>query len=219
MNHKKMVVIFDLDSTITKKDTYVAFLLSVLRCYPLRLLGTVGLPFAVVIHKLGFKDNSWLKQVFLKAIVGGLNQQQVQACANKFIDGLFKQGLHQQALEAIKAHQQAGHQLVMATASFDFYSQQLGQRLGFDTIICTQSVWQGEILSGKIQGKNCYGVNKRQRLIAYFQTRQDYHIIAYSDHHSDRPFLEWVDKAIVINPTPKLQKIAQQQHFEIQHWR
>ena len=215
---KKIVAIFDLDSTLTKKDTYVAFLVHVLRRYPQRLWRTIGLPFAIIIYKLGFKDNSWLKQVFLTAICGGLNRQQIQECTDKFIDNLFKKGIHQQAFEAIKSHQQAGHQLVMATASFDFYSQQLGRRLGFNRIICTQSAWQAEILSGKILGKNCYGFNKKQQLITAFPVRQAYEIIAYSDHHSDVPFLAWADQAIAINPTAKLKKMAQQQHFEIQYW-
>lgn len=215
---KKIIAIFDLDNTITHKDTYVPFLFSVLKAYPLRVWRTAGLPFAVILYKIKLKDNSWLKERFLNTIMGGLTRQQVLDCREKFLDNLLQQGIHKDALQAISAHRQAVHQLVMATASFDFYTQALGQRLGFDKVICTRAGWNGDQLSGKLEGKNCYGLDKLTQLSKHFQPREDYEIIAYSDHHSDEPFLQWANKAYAINPTVKLRKIANQRNFIVQKW-
>ncbi len=215
---KKTIAVFDLDSTITYKDTYVPFLLSVLKTYPLRVMRTAGLPFAVILYKIKLKDNSWLKETFLNAIMGGLKRQQVLCCRDKFLDSLLQYGIHKDALQTITMHRQAKHQLVMATASFDFYTQELGQRLGFDEVICTRAGWDGEQLSGKMDGNNCYGLDKLERLSKSFQPRGDYEIIAYSDHHSDAPFLQWANKAFAINPTAKLRKITDQHNFIVQNW-
>jgi phosphoserine phosphatase len=74
-------------------------------------------------------------------------------------------------------------------------------------------------LLGKIKGENCYGENKLARLTEYVgDQRHQLHLIGYTDHHSDVPFLEWVDQAVAINPTHKLHKIALQQDFAIEDW-
>ena len=92
--------------------------------------------------------------------------------------------------------------------------------MGFEQVICTKSCWnQDDKILGKIDGKNCYGKNKLASLIKHFgNNRQNLYLIRYSDHHTDQPFLEWVDKAIAINPTKKLKKIALQENFEITDW-
>jgi HAD superfamily hydrolase (TIGR01490 family) len=215
---KKTVAIFDLDNTITRKDTYLAFLLSVLLTHPARVFRTIGLPFAVIAYKIKLKDNSWLKETFLSAVMGGLNRNQVNSCRDKFIEKLLLQGTYKDALDAISKHREAGHQLVMATASFHFYTEKLGKKLGFEKVVCTQAEWSENQLTGKIKGGNCYGLNKLNQLTNNFEPRESYKIIAYSDHHSDEPFLQWADIAYAINPTAKLKKIAEQQAFTIQQW-
>jgi phosphatidylglycerophosphatase C len=219
-NTNKVVAIFDLDKTITRKDTYLAFLVHLLRRHPTRILRSTWLPFAVFLYKLRLRDNSWLKKTFLQSIAGGMSRTQITLCTHQFLDTLIKQGLRPSALQAIKCHKDADHQLILATASFDFYTQELGHRLGFDKIICTQSCWDdNNNLLGKIKGENCYGENKLARLAEYFgDHRHQLHLIGYTDHHSDTPFLQWVDQAVAINPTHKLRKIANLKGFAIENW-
>ena len=219
-NTVQTIAIFDLDSTITREDTYLAFLLLLLRKHPLRIFRCMALPFAVILFKTGIKDNSWLKETFLSAIAGGLSREQINICSNSFLHQLRQKGIRPGAINALKFHQQAKHRLIMATASFDFYTQQLGQELGFEHVICTKSSWSpDDKILGKIDGKNCYGKNKLTSLIKHFgNDRQNLYLIGYSDHHTDQPFLDWVDKAVAINPTKKLKKIALQENFEITDW-
>ena len=216
----QVAVIFDLDKTITRNDTYLAFLIYMLRLHPRRLLRCAFLPVAVLLHKVRLRDNSWLKQVFLRAIAGGLPREVIEQCSSRFLEQVLANDIRPTALRAIACHRDARHRLVLATASFDFYSEEPGRRLGFDAIICTPSDWEAEHrLTGKIQGKNCYGANKLARLREYFgEQRGQLHLIGYSDHHTDAFFLQWVDQAVAVNPTPKLQKIARQQGFAIEDW-
>lgn len=214
------VAIFDLDSTITRKDTYLAFLLNTLRMHPLRLMRCIKLPVAVLLFKTGRRNNSWLKATFLQAIVGGMSEQQLNQCVDKFLNRLLQRGIRPNAIQAIKEHKEANHGLILATASFDFYSEQLGRKLGFEHIICTRSAWNKQKkLLGKINGENCYGSNKLARLKEHFGNQRDQlYLIGYTDHHSDQPFLHWVDRAIAVNPTNKLRQLAQQHDFEVIDW-
>jgi HAD superfamily hydrolase (TIGR01490 family) len=217
---KPTIVIFDLDSTITKKDTYVAFLLSILKTYPLRLLRCGFLPFAILIHKAGIKDNSWLKETFLSAIASGLTQSQLSASSDQFIEKLKKKGIRSKAIQKIQQHRDANHKLVLASASFDFYVKNLGHQLGFEVIVCTQPSWnKHNKLTGKINGQNCYGKYKLKRLIEILGIdKNDITTIAYTDHHSDAPLLEWVDRAIAVNPTKKLHQMALKKKYMIADW-
>ena len=58
-----------------------------------------------------------------------------------FINTVVEPKIKQNALKEIQSHKDSGHSLILATASFDFYAEQIGRRLGFNTIICTRSVW------------------------------------------------------------------------------
>jgi hypothetical protein len=43
-------------------------------------------------------------------------------------------------------------------------------------------------------------------------------IIAYSDHHSDLPFLHFADEAIAVDPTPRLGRMARPYAFSVENW-
>ena len=219
-NNRQTTVVFDLDHTITKLDTYLAFLLSVLRGRPSRLLPSVLLLNAVFLHKIGLKDNSWLKEQFLRTIVGGASREQVDGWTEKFIAGLLKNQIYPTALKRIEHHRKAGCRLLMASASFDFYVTKIAQQLGFDDVICTRSTWgDSDTLMGEIDGNNCYGQAKLEKLRAYFGTKRDkWYVIGYSDHHSDAPMLDWVDQPVAVNPTKKLRNIAEKSGYDIQLW-
>ncbi len=212
-------MVFDLDKTITTNDTYLSFLLAYLSRNPFRLLKCWQLPFAVILYKLKVKDNTWLKKRFLGAIVGGASRSDVNSFANRFVEKTVKHKLRGYALQEIEAHRNSGRMLILATASFDFYVEDLGQQLGFDVILCTNSVWDDDRLLGDISGENCYGVSKLHRVRQYLRENQNAnYTLMYSDHHSDLPLMDWVDEAIAVNPTARLRELAEQNGYEIKIW-
>ena len=158
------IAIFDLDGTITRSDTYLGFLLFLLRKKPLRLLRCYFLPVAVVLFKLKLKNNSWLKKTFLGAIAGGFTREQIDQLCDQYLLEVVEQDFSPSALQAIQQHQQQGDRLILASASYDFYVSRIGQKLGFDEILCTRSLWKDGHLLGDIDGQNCYGPEKLERV-------------------------------------------------------
>lgn len=218
-NKSQVGVIFDLDNTITCNDTYLHFLLSFLKQNPSRLLRCWSLPLALICFKIKIRDNTWLKKKFLGAIAGGTSKNKIEAFSTQFIKAVVEQKVRGKALQEIQHHKQSGHRLILATASFDFYVEELGSRLGFDTVLCTKSVWDNNLLQAEISGDNCYGMSKLNKVIYYVESNFDIaYTIAYSDHHSDIPLLDWADEAIAINPTNKLRELATQKKYKIINW-
>jgi len=221
MNGERSVTaVFDLDGTITRNDTYLSFLFAYLKDHPGRLVHCWSLPFFVVIFKLGIKDNTWLKKKFLGTVMGGVSRDSLARFVNNFIDITLEQQIKERALQEIQQHKSSGHNLLLATASFDFYSIKLGEKLGFDAIICTKSKWDNDDrLIGDIDGDNCYGKYKLENVSRYIkQNLNDTRTILYTDHHSDLPLMEWVDEGIAVNPTSKMRALAIENDFEIKNW-
>jgi phosphatidylglycerophosphatase C len=217
---RRVAAIFDLDGTITRKDTYLDFLLRCFERHPLLAARLPALCCAWAAHATRFKDNSWLKETFLGQIVGGATRSELDGWTEEFAQRVMHRGLRAGALRAIEDHRRAGHRLIMATASFDFYVEKLAEKLGFDEVVCTRAAWtQDGTLTGRIAGCNCYGEEKLRRLQERFAgQRHDWYMHGYTDHHSDIAFLGWVDRPVAVNPTRKMLRLAKQSAFEIVVW-
>jgi HAD superfamily hydrolase (TIGR01490 family) len=218
--NQRTVAVFDLDRTLSRKDTYLPFLFLALKARPHRVFNALLLPFAVLSFHLGVRDNAWLKSVFLKAIAGGATRSQVDVWSEKLVARLQRKGLRTRALEQLDYHRAAGHRTILVTASFDFYVRRLAEQLKFDHAICSDAAWTDTgLLTGAFVSENCYGNFKLKQLKNYLPgKRKHWQIIAFSDHHSDLPLLEWADYGVAINPTRQLRAIALQKNFEIRNW-
>ncbi len=216
----KTIAVFDLDGTITDIDTYIHFLVGLLIRNPVRILRASWLPIAVFMHKASLRDNSWLKEVFLRSIAGGMSRPMFEQWCQDFVRKILLNHIRPGAHEVIREHREAGHKLVLMTASFDFYTSHIAQALGFDELIATQAKWsESDTMTGLIDGKNCHGLEKVSRIESYIDNdRRDLVVIAYSDHHSDIPLSKWVDQFIAVNPTGRLRDYASSTGMKVIDW-
>lgn len=216
----KIAAIFDLDRTITKKDTFLPFLAIALKKRPYRIFHALFLPFAAMFFSFGLRNNGWLKQVFLQAIAGGASKLQIKTWSDQLVKDLLNRGVNLEAIEQLNQHRQSGHLTILISASFDFYVRQLADSMSFDKVICTEATWTNDSrLASTGLAVNCYGPVKLQRMREYFlDDRKLWQVVAYSDHCSDLPLLEWADKAVVVNPGWSAKKMANHRNFEVRHW-
>jgi phosphatidylglycerophosphatase C len=214
------IVLFDLDGTITRYDTYVRFLLFVIYRLPLKLLQLPPLAIDVLRHKFGTQTNSWLKKRFLSAILAGKDRNTINSLARSFSQRVVMTGIHSDAMACLKQHQKKGDELVLISASLDIYVKPLGEMLGFKNIICTRTCWENDLLKNSLDGGNCYGDIKIKRIKQWLEERTDNRIIAaYSDHESDFPLLKLADRGIVVNPDQKLRLKLKNNNLEFIDWK
>ena len=215
-----IIAVFDLDRTITRRGTYTPFLM---HCVPARQRTLERLPVAVwltAIYHLGLISRDKVKARMLDLNIVGASRSQVAAWAYTYVEKCLEGDVRPGALAAIRRHRAAGHHLVLATASFDFYGQVFADILGFDRLIATKSVWDERgRLRAALAGENCYGRAK-------FHAVQDYvaalipcpRVIAYSDHHSDVDLLRWADEGVAVNPNGHFRRMAVANGFQIANW-
>ena len=214
----RRVVIFDLDRTLTYRDSFLPYLLGFLLRHPSRLWRIALLLWPIVKFFYGLASNTELKQRFLSAILGGASKAQVRPWTRVFVNRLLDRGLRPAGLATLERHRREGDLLVLLSASLDLYVQELGRRLGFDRVLCTQGEWVGEKLSGSLAGPNYRDEQKVRCLVDLRQELKGATVIAYADHHSDLAFLVQVDQGILVNGSRKTIRLAQQQGLACARW-
>lgn len=191
-----VVAVFDLDGTLTRGDTFVRYLLAHLWRRPWRLLRCWLLPFEVVrFNATGRQGNERLKTQFLTAVLGGMSEAELAPVTGRFVDRVLRDGLRPGAQQTLRRHRDAGHELVLLTASPDLYVHTLAERLGFHKVISTRVEWNkmGR-LTGRLEGSNCRGREKLRRLQEGLKEKRKYYFsVAYADEPADTPVLSWAD--------------------------
>jgi HAD superfamily hydrolase (TIGR01490 family) len=110
----------------------------------------------------------------------------------------------------LQRHRDAGHTLVIITATNSFITAPLVAEFGVDALIATEPEKDGVRFTGRVAGVPCFREGKVQKLEAWLQHSD----VApeerwfYSDSHNDLPLLERVEHPVAVNPDEVLAKTA-----------
>jgi HAD superfamily hydrolase (TIGR01490 family) len=212
------IAIYDMDRTVTRIGTFTPFLVFAAKRRPLRavllpvyLLSLAGYPLKL----LGRKR---LKEIGFALIVGRhVPPARLEALARDYARHVERRNLLAGAKARIAADRAEGCRLVLATASPDFYVREIAKLLGFDEVIATRQARHADgSYSNRIDGENCYGPEKLNRVSGWLGgARGESEVRVYTDHQSDAPVLEWADRAIAANPNSRLRALAKAKHWEV----
>jgi HAD superfamily hydrolase (TIGR01490 family) len=219
------LAVYDMDRTVTKRPTYVAFLLHcAVRRTPWRLLLLPLVLLSVLAYAVRLIDRARLKEINHHLLIGHrIHLSALKPLVDSFAGRQVATNIRPGALRAIARDKAEGRWLVLATASYRFYAEAIAERLGFDDVIGTGSVvGLDERVHARIGGENAYGEAK-MRMIAEWVEKSGLkgvhgHVRFYSDHVSDRPAFEWADEPVAVNPHDKLRRLAEQRGWAIEDW-
>ena len=214
------VALFDLDGTLTYRDTLLPFLAGYLARHPARVLRLWRVVPAFLGYALGGRDRGLLKSRAIRAVMGGDTRTLIQAWAERFVADLRPKGAFRAAaLAALETHRSAGDRLVLLSASPDLYVPLVGRELRFERTVCTEIRWDGERLDGGLRTPNRRGEEKVRCLE---QLREDYGhapVTAYGNSLSDLPHLERADRALLVNGSWPAQRSAARAGIPAADWR
>jgi HAD superfamily hydrolase (TIGR01490 family) len=139
----------------------------------------------------------------------------------RFIDEVIRPSLHDNARALLRRHEQAGDRIAIVTATNEVVTRPIATLLGVDTLIATelQRDASGRV-SGEVLGVPSFREGKVARVQAWLASQglglDDFersHF--YSDSTNDLALLEQVSDPVATNPSPALQRIAQQRGWPI----
>lgn len=219
------LAVYDMDKTITRRPTYVPFLMHcAVRRAPWRLLLLPFVGLSLLAYALRLIDRARLKEINHHLMVGHrVHLNELKPLVESFADAQVETNIRPGARIAIARDKGEGRRLVLATASYRLYADAIAERLGFDDVIGTGSlIGLDERVHARIGGENAYGQAK-MRMIADWVEKSGLkgvhgHVRFYSDHVSDQPTFEWADEPVAVNPHGKLRRLADERGWTIEDW-
>ena len=124
------------------------------------------------------------------------------------------------AREKIAKHRAEGHVLAILSTSPTYVTEPLAEVLGIEEVISTRFEVASGQFTGRLVGPACVGRGKvhwAEDLVARRQVDLSQSWF-YTDSYTDLPMLERVGNQVVVNPDPRLKRIAKRRGWPVQDW-
>ena len=195
MSARRRYAIFDMDGTVTRSDSMLDLLASSIRRRPGRLLG-VPAAVARTAWQLSTGQRTRAKESMLHLALAGLDHKGVQEVAALAAD---RASLNPCVQHRIAAHQSAGDEIWIASASPRPIVERVAERIGVINVVATELDFDGGVATGRLRGLNCRGDEKLRRLDAVLPEGWRHSAVAYSDDPvADGPLLAASARAVLV---------------------
>lgn len=184
----KNLALFDFDGTLTRKDTFIEFI----KHYhgATALYKGMAKHLAVLLkYKVGMVPNWHAKEKILTHFFGGEPLATFDQKARDFSLNKIPTLLRKQALARLYMHKERGDEVVVVSASAENWLAPWCALMEVKMLGTRLEVLEGRV-TGLIEGFNCYGQEKVNRINQLITTADYNHIYVYGDTRGDKEMLE-----------------------------
>lgn len=223
MNSVKPTVraaLFDMDRTLVRKETgslYMRYQRDIGKATTWDLLKTF---YWVGQYTFGILDVDKLADNVLSTMRGVSEPAFVVECEDWFTKYVAEH-ITDKGREAVAKHRARGDVCAIVTGATRYAAGPLAQRLDIEHVVASElEIDETGQFTGRAVKPLCLGNGKLQRAEALAQ-RLGFHLheaTFYTDSISDLPLLERVAEPIVINPDPRLLRVAKRRGWPIERW-
>ena len=198
----KKLAIFDIDYTITKKETLMEFYkysleedIKNIRFLPRAL-------YSGLMYGVGIYDEKRVKECFLK-FIDNIEEEKLQDLVKRFYKNRLSKILYKDAVDMMYKLKKEGYDIYLISASPEFYINEFYNIDVVDKVIGTRFEFKEGKFIRKMLGSNCKGEEKVKRLkevLSKENIEVDFkNSYMFSDSLSDKPLLDLVGKPYLIN--------------------
>ena len=209
------LAIFDIDYTLTKKETSIElykYMLKknkkLLKYLPSHII--TGLFYGIKVYNAGRTKENFLR------FLSGTSEDELKSMVKSFYKDKLESILYEDGIKAIKDFKEKGYKIYLISASPEFYVNEFYNIKEVDKVIGTKFQMNDGKFSCKISGENCKGEEKVKRLMEELKKDNievDFkNSYMFSDSLSDLPLLKLVGKGYLIN-------YRKNHELEILRWR
>ncbi|MBT1686388.1 HAD-IB family hydrolase [Dawidia soli] len=184
---EKVLVLFDLDGTLTTKDTFLEFI----KFYHGTASFYAGFALLspwLVSFKLGLIPNWKAKERVLRYFFAGEDEATFRSKAEAFADQVIPTLLRPEGVATLRRHQADNHHVVVVTASAEDWVGPWCKARNLQ-IIGTRLQRDDQKITGMLATKNCHGEEKVCRIRETLDLSAYDTIYAYGDSSGDKPML------------------------------
>jgi putative phosphoserine phosphatase/1-acylglycerol-3-phosphate O-acyltransferase len=214
------IAFFDLDLTITKAISGRALAREAFRRGLIK--GTdiaVGLYYGIS-YRLRLADPVRIMEK-MTGWVKGMPQETLTDLCQEVFRKVMQPSIHPEVFNELKNHKERNARTVILSSSLVPMCKAVAEYLDMDDIICSGLEVKNGYLTGKPEGKLCYGNEKLVRLKEYCEKNNTTPADAwyYGDAIVDQPALSVVGNPVCVNPDHKLKRVALKNNWIIYNWK
>lgn len=199
---KEKLAIFDVDFTLTKRETLVEFYFFMMKKNPKLIRYLPKSIFSSVFYVLKIHDASKLKKTFIR-FIDGIEENEMKKIVKEFYEKRLSKILYKDAIDTIKKMKAQGYKIYLISASAEFYLSELYNIGEVDKVIGTRFTLENGLHRNEIFGENCKGEEKVKRLKEVLKNENiqvDFeNSYMFSDSLSDLPLFNLVGHPYLIN--------------------
>ena len=207
---KEKLAIFDVDYTLTKRETLVEFYLFMMLKNPKLLKYLPKSLFSFIFYAFKIQDASKVKKTFIR-FIDGIEENEMRKIVQEFYEKRLSKILYKDAIDKIKEMKAEGYKIYLISASAEFYLNELYKIKEVDKVIGTRFSLENGLHRNEIMGENCKGEEKVKRLMEVLKKENievDFeNSYMFSDSLSDLPLFNLVGHPYLINYRKKHDKI------------
>jgi HAD superfamily hydrolase (TIGR01490 family) len=145
-----------------------------------------------------------------------LEVEEMRALVSEAMEPALKPLVYRQPLDLVARHRERGERVYIVSAALQEIVDALADELGFDGALGSLC----EVADGRYTGRSlraCHGPGKADavRELAAAEAIDLARSTAYSDSHTDLPFLEAVGNPVAVNPDRELRRIARERGWPL----
>jgi phosphatidylglycerophosphatase C len=193
------LAVFDLDGTLIRGDCMLPFLCGYSRRY--RPTALPGIAWDVALYAAGIQSAQAAKERVVRRALAGEHRERIDSFTREFCRTWVDRRLHPIGMPLLRRHQELGHRVIVMSASPSVYVPLIAEHFGVRETISTAIRFEREICRGSIDGLNCKGPEKVERLRSYLAGSPCGPIYAYGDSDSDGPVLSWAEHGFLVTRT------------------
>jgi HAD superfamily hydrolase (TIGR01490 family) len=200
---------FDLDGTLTARNSAPLYMRHLRDTGQARRRDLARTLYYVGRYKLGLLDIERAVAVSLSWI-RGRDEAAVRADCDAWYAGSVRPFVYPAMRATVEAHRRAGHVPVILTSATRYLAGPLAADLGIEHVLVTQLLVANGRFTGEVVRPVCYGEGKihwAERLAEELGTELGRSWF-YTDSITDLPLLERVGEPRVVNPDPRLGRVA-----------
>lgn len=185
--HPKRLVLFDFDGTITRKDTLAEFVVFY-RGRRRYLAGLAMLAPILFLYASKLLANWKAKQYFLSRFFKGEDISTFDRKCVEFARTILPSLIRPGAISAINQYRDQKATIAVVSASAENWVKPWCDQHGL-ICVATRLEVKGGLITGKLEGPNCYGNEKACRVRDRFSLSDFDEVVAYGDSAGDKELL------------------------------
>ena len=191
--------LFDFDGTITRHDSFPAFLTHLCGGNRLRMLSAMApyLPSALM-AKFGLTDAGKAKERILRRFMSPLSRERLDEAFSSFAQ-VIEDDVNPEVMARIGFHLNAGHRVCIVSASPAQWIAPWASMHGIDHIIATGLRFGPDGHMDGFSTPNCNGDEKTARIKAFIGSADSRLVVGYGDSSGDYPMLRMCRTAYMVD--------------------